>query len=258
MKKANYLYIPIFALASLSAQAATSTLFNDTFSDGTLSTATTLGDVNGGFAEVDINASGNGDVESGGFLTHNSTGSNDRSGILSTSAFDVTSYDSFTVTWVVNSSTVSSANGFHLGLSSTAGSFDNIVSFIFEPGTNTANNIYDLNIGGVNYANDFAATSSTIRDGFTLTATFDATGITYSAADATMTGGSIAYQSGQTYASLFDSTMFVGANIQASGATDAQFVMDSILVTAIPEPGNYALLAGFLGLCYVMVRRRQA
>jgi hypothetical protein len=239
-------------LAAGASQAAV--IFNDTFGDVTLGTATETDAVNGGFGTVDISATGNSDNEADGVLTHKSTGSNDRSGILSSTAFDVSSATSFTVTWVVNSYTLSSSNGFQLGLSSTASSFDGLVSFVFEGGDNTANNLFDVRIDGVTYADDAAQTSTTTRDGFTFTATFDTTGITYSASDATLTGGTIAYTDGQTYASLFDSTMYVGANTQASGSTDAKFVLDSISVTAIPEPATIGLLS--LGTVALLAFRR--
>jgi hypothetical protein len=241
--------------AAGAAQAAV--IFNDTFGDGNFATATETDAVNGGFETVDINLTGNSDSEASGLLTHKSTGSNDRSGIISSTAFDVTSYDSFTVTWVVNSYTMSASNGFVLGLSSTASSFDNLVSFVFEGGNNTANNLFDVSIDGTLYADDAAQTSTSTRDGFTFTATFDATGITYSASDATLTGATIAYADGQSYASLFDSTLYVGANTQASGSTDAQFVLDSISVTAIPEPATIGML-GLGTVALLALRRRMA
>ena len=52
-------------------------------------------------------------------------------------------------------------------------------------------------------------------------------------------------------------TWFLGETANQSGQNSVNFSIDNILVTAVPEPGTYALIGGLLALSYVMVRRRR-
>jgi hypothetical protein len=257
MKKINYLLIPAFALAGLSAQAAATTLLEDNFTDGALGTST---DTNGGFVIGLLGGTAGGSAtETGGVLTINSTGTNDNRGIFSVNSFDASTFTSVTVTWDVASYGAASNNGFSLFLSSAnTGITEPSALFLFEPTQTAFVNISAADGTNTTTGSD-AITTSESRDGFVLTVTFDATGITYSATGLdSLASDTIAYTAGQSYASLFSSAMYVGVRTQAAGAVDTSFALNSISVTAVPEPGTYALLAGLLGLSYVMLRRRQA
>jgi len=79
----------------------------------------------------------------------------------------------------------------------------------------------------------------------TISMTVTATTWSYSLNGATATTGTHTFDTSRSYRFT--------AHAQVNG--NASF--DNITVTAVPEPGTYALLAGLTGLVYVMVRRRR-
>lgn len=236
-------------------------LLSDHFDNGT--PGTDVNGTNGGFSGVEVGGPNTGftTTESGTAITHTSTGTNNQSGIFSNNSFDPTAYSGFTATWVVNSYQDPAGAGFNLVVTSAASLTAPQVLFQFEQGNNAEFKlIADDGTDSATMVTD-AITVGQARDGFTFSATFDASGISYTVTDlATLDDsvGTIAYGTGLSYGDLFDSTTHIGAYTQATGTTNTNFIIDQISVTAVPELGTYALFAGLFGLSYVMLRRREA
>jgi len=90
--------------------------------------------------------------------------------------------------------------------------------------------------------------------GFTALAsqTFAATGTT----PATLINRSISWEATVGHVALDESIVFRLTD-PVSNSAPYQAGIDNITLTAIPEPGTYALIAGLLGLSSVMLRRRR-
>lgn len=260
MKKNSYILTPAFVLLALSGHAQT-TLIDDNFDNNDIGS----GGTNGGFVGVEIGGTQTGFTltESGTEVTHTATGTNNISGIFSINSFDPTAYSEFTATWVVNGYDNPAGGGaFNLALTSAASLTTPQVLFRFEQ-ANLDQFTLDVNDGtdsAILVTDPISNAES--RDGFTLSATFNQTGISYVVTNlATLDDsvGTIAYGVGLSYSDLFDSTTHVGAYTQASGGADTSFIIDQVTVAAvIPEPSSYSLIAGLLGFSYIVTRRRQA
>ena len=246
-------------------------LLHDHFLAGGLGTGDT-GSVNGGFNKVTNSAGGAGSASEAGTNASVSTsvGGSDNTGIVSINTFDPTAdpTSGFTATWVITSASDPEANGINLTLQSDDGFFNvaagrpNLL-FRFD-GSNDSKFHLLANDGStsVDLLTADAITMSQVTNGFTLTATLNAAGWSYST-----TGlGSLADNSGtwtgtHNYSTLFDSNTYVGAFIQTGNSGSKALAVDRITVTQqaapIPEPATMiALFAAITGLGGYMKKRK--
>lgn len=63
--------------------------------------------------------------------------------------------------------------------------------------------------------------------------------------------------SGNDFFGGIDEAFTAGQRITLSISGGTNFTLENFTVTVVPEPGSYALLAGFMGLTSVMLRRRK-
>jgi len=182
-------------------------LLDDHFDNGDLAT----GGVNGGF-ELLSNNNGVATVVESGSVAAITTGAHDNgaAGIESLNTFDPTSVTSFTVTWVIESAEQPILNnGFMFTVDDAPGMWGS--GFVFMIQADSTLRIYD----GYSNQNTYplgTVTLSELADGFTLSITYDNTGMSWTATDApSLVDGSITWEALNgvgTYAS-FDATMYV-------------------------------------------------
>jgi len=240
-------------------------LIHDHFLNGNLATGGP-DSVNGGFKMVTNGSGGSGAAsESGTVATADTTlgGTHNNTGIVSNNTFDPTAdpTNGFTVTWVVTSASNPTSNGINLTLQSGddffnwAGGRPNLL-FRFDHVDDQKFHLL-ANDGSteVELATLDPITMSEVLDGFTLTATLNSAGWSYSATGLDSLADNSGSWGGAThdYDSLFDSDTFVGAFIQGS---DKTLSIDRITVRAVPEPTTLALAA--MGLLGLRRRRRRA
>ena len=269
-----------FGVALATASTHAQTLLDQSFDGVANDTGPAFQQVSNGVG----NGSHNANPSTGVILT----GTNDNSaqnstGLKASTAINVTtsapSATGFTVDWVIDSAQFSSnatntndagtvnANGFGLvvgdnldtggsGLWSNQG---NVFGFTILSENWSQDEIGIFEAGGgstVSTSTGVASPSAaSINDGFTLSFTFNSdetwsaftTGLSDNIS-ATGTAGTVSYSA--LAASLVPNTGVQGRDIQ--------YTLGSVTVTAIPEPGTYALLFGAFALAWVAVRRRQS
>ncbi len=223
-------------IAQSAGTGAGTVLLDDHFDNGDLATGGP-DDTNAGFKLVANSVGGGGAVtESGSGATVKTTGGNNNAGIVSIHTFDPTSDPAtgLTVTWTVARTDPPEANGLNFTVQANGGFFNRgggqpNVLMKFLGGSFRL--VAHKGSGAAALAND-RVTMSEVLDGFTLTATFNAAGWSYSAKGL----DSLADKSGNwtdthNYNTLFDGTTHVGGFIQ-QGKSPRTLVINRITVTS--------------------------
>jgi hypothetical protein len=232
-------------------------LIDDPFNNNDLATFTT--GVNGGFQMVTNGANGTGTASESGTLATATTaaGVNNATGIESLGTFDATSITEFTITWVVDSATTPEGNGLLFFADSDTGLWGKYSALQFNS-AGQALFLSDAGNGQQPHMVDAAVTLSDLTGGFTLSLTYNTTGVSW-----TQSGIASFFPTGsrtwddlsgtQTfgYSDVFDSTVHASAWNQTADTTPNSIVIDQI--TVVPEPSSIALL--LLGAGVLAVRR---
>ena len=187
----------------------------------------------------------------------------------------LTSGDTVTVTTIVDSSTLNpNANGFEFGLQNGTGfrSDPNLLFQIDDNGNRGGVAPFFSTSGpgaNVNTADVPGATEASLLDGFTATAVYDSTGITYTVSDivlnnvqkgdVTGTNSYTFFFTDDDYVANFatlvgDSSAYFSQQRAAGGGADSIISEFSIQVATVPEPTSALLLA--LSSCFMLRRRR--
>lgn len=269
----NFPSLFAFAATIMVAQASAQTTLIQNDFDGVAD------DIGPAFQEFD-NGQGSGGTANPatGVISTATDATNSNVGMNNSSTVDVTSYSSFTVEWVVSSSTFASAspttditfNGWWFGIGDstvTTGSsiYANdpgsigIVMFSDTGGGRPASMSFVQDGGGTVAQTSLGVAEpslASLQDGFTISMTLnsnDTWTVVSSGLSADFSqSGSLTDANGNR---LFADLTAVSTNTSIQGG-NLSYTLDSVTLTAIPEPSSYALLAGLLGLSYVMVRRR--
>lgn len=232
-------------------------------------------DVGPAFQQVanGIGAGGSSDASTG-IVTSGANG-NSAYGLNTSSTVDASSFDGFTIEWVVASANINSnvgaplSNGWFFGVTdstSTAGSglYNNAshaLGIRLLASGNDMSFTQDSSGGSSLYTSLGVAvsTASSYEDGFTLSLTVnnDNTWSAFStglSADFS-TSGSLNTVSGTgfSYADIAGS-LVAYSSIQG---TSLSYTADSVSLTAVPEPSAFAMLSGVLALTFVASRRRR-
>jgi len=233
-------------------------LIDDHFDNSDLATGGANA-VNGGFKLVDNGVTPVGSASESGTLATITTGTgvNNTTGIESLNTFDATALSEFTVTWVVDSASTPEGNGLLFFADSDTGLWGKYSALQFNS-AGRAIFLSDDGNGQQPHMVDAAVTLSDLTGGFTLSLTYNTTGVSW-----TQTGIATFHSSGsrtwdqlngsQTfgYSDVFDSTVHASAWNQTADTTPNSIVIDQI--TVVPEPSSIALL--LLGAGVLAVRR---
>ncbi|CAA6692447.1 MULTISPECIES: PEP-CTERM sorting domain-containing protein [unclassified Lentimonas] len=263
------IYLSAFAATFLVGQASAATILIESNFDG----GSTTGPA---FQEFDNGQGTNGTASpaTGVISTATDSANNSNVGMNNVSTVDVTSYTSFTVEWVVDSATIDPAditfNGWWFGIgSSTATNGTAIyannpgsigIALVTDAASGRPNSMSFVQDGGSTVAQTSLGVAepsqASILDGFTISMTLNSDD-TWSAFSSGLSAdfsesGSLTDANGNF---LYSDLTSVSTNTSIQGG-ELSYTLDSVTLTTVPEPSSYALLAGLLGLSYVMVRRR--
>ena len=188
---------------------------------------------------------------------------------------ELTSDDTVTLTISVNSSTLNpNANGFEFGLQNGTGfrSNPNLLFQIDDAGNRGGLAPFFSTSGpgaNINTTDTPGATEGSLTNGFTATAVYDSTGITYTVSDIVLTNVQAGDDTGANSYTFFftdddyeanfetlvgDSSAYFSQQRAGGGGSDTIISDFSIHVATVPEPTSALLLA--LSSCFMLRRRR--
>ena len=266
--------IGLVVLALVHSASAFTTLLDDDFNDGNLSTNP---DTGGGFIDLGNGANVAGSVTESGSQARILDGTvNNTYGILSSNAFDLSNASlTHVITWEVANWTSSGAGTGQRRAFFTLQTNDSwifgggaeesrMVIFIDELNDN-ARVRYQNRSGGSNTNFDSTTfglgTFDEDTDGFTATLVMDSTGFSFSTVGLAATNEiSIAdtwANIGTDFATVLgtDGPMHVAGFIQDTGATGSSLDLDRVTVTSVPEPSGVFLLGLSCGIVACFRRR---
>ncbi len=259
MKK-TLLHLCAVMLLTGAAHAQT-VVYSDTFNDGVLGTNP---DIGGGLSAT--NGGGNW-AESGGSVNYNNSGTsfNDSSLIYSSNSFQSDQGFELTVYYTAsNTNTEGGRNIFGFGLMEDANSWtaagdDSPVgelSDVYSIGVHVTQEIRR----GLNFAN--GTTLTQLHSAGNIFPSATSTPVVIRVEADGLGGADWSYSIDGSEASSGNIASFdfsKSFNFVAYGQdNEVGKSIQSVSLTAIPEPGSYALLAGLLSLCYLMIGRRVA
>jgi hypothetical protein len=114
--------------------------------------------------------------------------------------------------------------------------------------------VFSFDTDGTFNSIDFALLGGTGHEGETATLSF-AGGSTFDLLDAAFPTSSISASTNDLFEGI-DESFTAGQQITLSITAGNGWTLENFTTTAVPEPGSYALLAGFASLGFIMLRRR--
>lgn len=198
-------------------------------------------------------------------VTNNGTSTGARAGTLyrqiDSSSVDLASV--FTVSFDFRSPDAANANGPFSIIQSSASALGRTAANTWSVYLKSDGYWYALNGNKAGAGTESQLLAYTANTTYHFSVTVDATTQSYSVSASAIGGGSatlnnLGFRTSDTSAGAFLNFVATSSSTSTDGSDKVinTFAIDNIVVTAIPEPSSFALMAGFGGLAFVMLRRR--